>query len=81
LVDQNLKLDRVAESWRIRRVKEEAGGFSSISASFGPTGPIHPGNPGVIIGLPDVIGITREGRIGALIRQMPAERLTPGLGG
>jgi hypothetical protein len=38
LVDQTLKLDQVAESWRTRRVKEEAGGFASISAAFGPTG-------------------------------------------
>jgi hypothetical protein len=37
-VDQTLKPDQVAESWRTRRVKEEAGGFASISAAFGPTG-------------------------------------------
>src|SRR3954451_2748936 len=48
LVDQILKLDQVAESWRTRRVKVEAGGFASISAAFGPTGPIHPGDPGLL---------------------------------
>ena len=47
LVDQTLTLNQVAEFWRTRRVKEEAGGFASISAAFGPAGPIHLGNPGL----------------------------------
>src|SRR5690242_3213605 len=38
LLDQTLMPDQVAESWRTRRVKEEAGGFASISAAFGRTG-------------------------------------------
>src|SRR3954468_9295649 len=46
LVNQTLTLDQVAEFWRTRRVKEEAGSFASISAAFGPADPIHPGNLG-----------------------------------
>src|SRR5215208_427316 len=34
-------LDRVAESRRTRRVKEGSGGFASVSAAFGPAGPIY----------------------------------------
>ena len=46
IVNQTLTLDQVAEFWRTRRVKEEAGGFASIPAVFSPASPIHPGNPG-----------------------------------
>ena len=38
--------NQAAESWRTRRVKEGVRGFVSVSAAFGPAGPIHLGNPG-----------------------------------
>src|SRR3954451_3088669 len=45
LLNQTLTLDQVAEFRRTRRVKEGTGSSASVSAAFGPVGPIHPGNP------------------------------------
>src|SRR3954471_15630170 len=48
LLNQTLTLDQVAEFRRTRRVKEGTGSSASVSAAFGPVGPIHLGNPGLI---------------------------------
>src|SRR3954463_2454990 len=45
LLNQTLTLHQVAEFRRTRRVKEGTGSSASVSAAFGPVGPIHPGNP------------------------------------
>src|SRR4051812_45187968 len=45
-VDQTLMLDQVADSRRTLRVKEGSGSFGSVSAAFGPAGPIHLRNSG-----------------------------------
>src|SRR3954452_9555901 len=41
LLNQTLTLDQVAEFRRTRRVKEGTGSSASVSAAFGPVGPIH----------------------------------------
>ena len=41
-------MNQVAEFRRTRRVKEGIGTLPSVSAAFGPAGPIYLGNPGLV---------------------------------
>src|SRR4051812_16680418 len=49
MLNQTLTLDQVTEFRRTRRVKEGTGSSASVSAAFGPVGPIHPENPGLTV--------------------------------